>query len=431
MNNNNKELKNIAKGDREAWTTPNRSEQNRDRVLKIDLPQDLVYEESTRKPKPSGLIILIVCLAAIAGSIFGYRWWQFNATHEQTNDATVAGNVYTVASKISGTVQAVEVQDNQEVKAGQPLVKLDSSDEQAKLEQAQAALAIAQQQAAAAQENIALSEQNSVAQNTQTQGSISDARAGIKASQAQLKQVDAELNKLKLDYERYQTLNHEGAVSNQQYDSAKAAYNEALAQRQAAEQAIAQAQAKLTQAHGSAEQIAATEIQTEVDRSNYAADQARVAQAGASLKQAQLQLSYTTLNAPIAGRVGNKNVEVGQQVQPGSPLMAIVPQEEWITANFKETQLGKMQPGQKVQIKLDAFPGKTFSGTVNSLSPASGSDFALLPPDNATGNFTKVVQRIPVKITFDPQSIKGYENRITQGMSATVTVDLSPHHDSN
>ena len=399
-----------------------------------DIVNNTDSQPGDKKPKNtrgSGLILLIFCLAAIAGSIFGYRWWQFNATHEQTNDATVAGNVYPIASKIIGTVQTVEVEDNQEVKAGQPLVKLDPSDEQAKIEQAQAALATAKQQAAAAQENIALSEQNNVAQNTQTEGSINDAQAGIQSSQAQLKQVDAELNKLKIDYQRYRTLNQEGAVSNQQYDSAKAAYDEALAQHQAAEQAIAQAQAKFTQAQGGQQQTAANKIQIEVARSNYAAAQAQVAQAQASLKQAQLQLSYTSLNAPIAGRVGNKNVEVGQQIQPGSPLMAIVPDRSWITANFKETQLTQMQPGQKVSIALDAFPGKTFSGTVNSLSPASGADFALLPPDNATGNFTKVVQRIPVKITFDPQSIKGYENRITQGMSATVTVDLSQKNGSN
>ena len=388
-------------------------------------------DKKPKHTKGSGLILLIFFLAAIAGSVFGYRWWQFNATHEQTNDATVAGNVYPVASRISGTVQTVEVTDNQQVIAGQPLVKLDSSDERAKIEQAQAALATAERQAAAAQENIALSEQSNIAQDTQTKGNIGDAQAGIQAAQAQLQQVEAELNKLKLDYQRYQTLYQEGAVTQQQFDDAKAAYDEALAQRQAAEQTIAQARAKLTQAQSGEQQLAANQIQTEVNRSNYAAAQAQVAQAEASLKQAQLQLSYTTLNAPIAGRVGNKNVEVGQQVQPGSPLMAIVPQEEWITANFKETQLGKMQPGQKVQIKLDAFPGKTFTGTVNSLSPASGADFALLPPDNATGNFTKVVQRIPVKITFDPQSIKGYENRITQGMSATVTVDVSQKNGSN
>ncbi|GAB4540377.1 MAG: HlyD family secretion protein [Pleurocapsa sp.] len=402
------------------------STQNNSDIVSISSrPAPQLEDKKPNHPKPSGLILSIFCLLAIAAGIFGYRWWQYSTTHAQTNDATVTGNIYPVASRISGTVQTVEVEDNQQVKAGQPLVKLDSSDEQANIEQATAALATAEKQAAAAQENIALSEQSNIAQDTQTKGNITDAQAGIKASQAQLKQVEAELNKLKLDYQRYQTLYQEGAVTQQQFDDAKAAYNEALAQRQAAEQAITQARAKLTQAQSGAQQLAANQIQTKVNRSNYAAAQARVTQAEASLKQARLQLSYTTLTAPVAGRVGNKTVQVGQQIQPGTLLMAIVPDQTWITANFKETQLGKIQPGEKVQIKLDAFPGKTFTGTVNSLSPASGSDFALLPPDNATGNFTKVVQRIPVKITFDPQSIKGYESRITQGMSAVVTVDLT------
>jgi multidrug resistance efflux pump len=152
---------------------------------------------------------------------------------------------------------------------------------------------------------------------------------------------------------------------------------------------------------------------TEVNRAQYDAAKAAIAQAEASLKDAQLQLSYTNIVAPSSGRIGRKTVEVGQRVQPGSPLMAIVESEYWVTANFKETQLKDIKPGQEVEIKLDAFPNHPFVGRVDSISPASGAQFALLPPDNATGNFTKVVQRIPVKVVFDPQSIQGYESRIT------------------
>jgi membrane fusion protein (multidrug efflux system) len=164
-----------------------------------------------------------------------------------------------------------------------------------------------------------------------------------------------------------------------------------------------------------------------VDRQQFQAAQGQIAAADAALKQAQLNLSYTDIKAPVAGRVGNKTVEVGQRVQPDQPLMAIVSDSNWIVANFNETQLDNIQPGESVDIKIDAFSGKTFKGVVNSIAPASGSDFSVLPPDNATGNFTKVVQRIPVKITFAPDSIRGYENRITPGMSVEVAVNVAHH----
>jgi membrane fusion protein (multidrug efflux system) len=142
------------------------------------------------------------------------------------------------------------------------------------------------------------------------------------------------------------------------------------------------------------------------------------------LKDAQLQLSYTNITAPAAGRIGRKTVEVGNRVQAGTPLMAIVNNDYWLVANFKETQLENMKPGEEVEIKLDALPHHPFKGRVDSISPASGAQFALLPPDNATGNFTKIVQRVPVKIVFDSESVKGYESRITPGMSAEVSVQV-------
>jgi membrane fusion protein (multidrug efflux system) len=145
----------------------------------------------------------------------------------------------------------------------------------------------------------------------------------------------------------------------------------------------------------------------------------------ANLADAQLQLSYTTVTAPSPGRIGRKQVEVGQRVQPGQPLLALVEVSPWIVANFKETQLERMRPGQPVEIKVDAYPGRIFRGYVESFSPASGAQFALLPPENATGNFTKIVQRVPVKIVFDPESIKGFESMLLPGMSVVPTVDVS------
>ena len=149
-----------------------------------------------------------------------------------------------------------------------------------------------------------------------------------------------------------------------------------------------------------------------------------IAQAQANLKAAQLQLSYTRITAPTAGRIGRKSAEIGQRVQSGSQLMAVVDPQVWVTANFKETQLERIQPKESVEVKLDAFPKHAFLGNIESVSPASGAQFSLLPPDNATGNFTKIVQRIPVKIILDPNSIKGYESRISPGMSAEVSVTV-------
>ena len=171
-------------------------------------------------------------------------------------------------------------------------------------------------------------------------------------------------------------------------------------------------------------QAKATRVQTQVYRSQYQAAQAAITQSQASLNNAQLQLSYTNIYAPTSGRVGNKSAEVGEQVQPGTPLMQITQDDQWVVANYKETQLGKMRIGQPVAIYIDAIPNHDFIGRVDSFSPGSGSTFALLPSDNATGNFTKIVQRIPIKIVFDPQSIKGYEARIVPGLSVEPSVNV-------
>jgi membrane fusion protein (multidrug efflux system) len=410
-------------------------------------PVQPLPKKKNRKP----LIFAVVGIAAITASVFGYRYWSYASTHEETDNATVAGHIHQVSSRINGTVSEVEVNDNQLVQKGQLLLKLDPRDLQMKALQAQAALDAAQREANAAQTSIRLAAQNAQAQTTQAQGNISDAqagisaaqasvteaRAGIPAAQAAVAQANANLQRTQADYNRYQSLYSQGAIPRQQLDNAKAAYEVALAQRNSAQQGVQQAQAKLAQAiqgvssaqaklaqsRGGLQQATATGVQTDVNRAQYEAARAAIAQAEASLKDAQLQLSYTNITALSNGRVGRKSVEVGQRVQPGSPLLAIVEGDYWVSANFKETQLEDMKPGQEVEIKLDAFAHHTFTGRVDSISPASGSQFALLPPDNATGNFTKVVQRIPVKVTFDPQSIQGYESRITPGMSAVVSVE--------
>jgi membrane fusion protein, multidrug efflux system len=437
-------------------------------------------EVKPKGKKPVALILAGLGVGAIAAGTFGYRYWQHASTHQETDNATVAGHVHQVSSRIPGTVGEVLVSDNQLVQPGQLLVKLDPRDYQSKVQQAEAALQNARRQAQAAEANIALTSQTTSGKTTQAQGDVSGAvasistaqaavkeaqagipaaqadvklaQAGIPAAQAQVAQANANLAKAQADYNRYNSLFQTGAIARQQLDTAKANYDVAVAQKSAAVQGVEQAQAKLASARvgvaqaqsrlaqaqesvtsaqaklaaskGGLQQATASGQDTTVKRSQYEAAKAAIAQSEASLKDAQLQLSYANITAPSAGRVGKKNVEIGNRVQVGTPLLAIVNNEYWVIANFKETQLEKMQPGQPVEIKLDSFPHHTFIGHVDSISPASGAQFALLPPDNATGNFTKIVQRIPVKVVFDQKSIQGYDSRITPGMSAEVSIEV-------
>jgi membrane fusion protein, multidrug efflux system len=463
-----------------------------DKELIVDAAQPKVLDtpETTEHPpvvipkekkrKPIGLILAFLGAGALVASSFGYRYWEYTSTHQDTDNATVAGHINQISSKVAGTVEQVLVTDNQEVKAGQLLVKLDSRDYENKVTQATAALISAQQQTKSAQANIALSSQTTNAKTTQAQGdinaalagiataqaSVEEARAGIPAAEAQVNQTaagipaaeavvaqaEANLQKTQADYERYQSLFSQGAIAQQQLDNAKAAYNVAVAQKNAAIQGVQQAkaqlaaakvgvlqaksklaqaqegistaQAKLATSKGGLEQVNASGQQTNINRGQYESAKSSINQAEAALKDAQLQLSYINITAPASGRVGKKNVEVGNRIQPGSPLMAIVNNDYWVIANFKETQLEAMKPGQTVEIKLDSFPHHKFLGKVDSIAPASGAVSALLPPDNATGNFTKIVQRIPVKVKFEPSSIQGYETRITPGMSAEISVEV-------
>lgn len=410
------------------------------------------------------ILIILLGIGAIAGVIYAIHWLQYTQTHQETDDAYVTSDINPVNARISGTVSEVLVRDNQEVKKGTILVKLDPNDEQLSLQQAKAALVVNQEQAnvalaniKVAQANVTVTATNAQGATTQAQGNINaavasvstskealaEASAGVPVAQANLAQVKANLLKAKLDYKRFASLYNSGATPKQQLDTAKADYDALVAQEKAASEQVTQARARVAQAKqnltnaqaklaatkGTLQQANANTQQTKVNEGQYKSSQqqyksavAAIAQAQTQIKNAQLQLSYTSISAPTDGQVGNKTVEVGQRVQPGQTLMYVVQEVPWIVANFKETQLRKMHPGQEVEIKIDAFGGHAFKGKVDSVSPASGAKFSLLPPDNATGNFTKIVQRLPVKIVFDPQSIRGYESRIAPGMSVVVTV---------
>jgi membrane fusion protein, multidrug efflux system len=421
---------------------------------------DAPESEPEHKPSPLAnmpkrrkyLLFAGLGIGLIAIGVFGFRWWRYASTHQDTDDAYVVGNIHPISSRVNGTVIAVQVNDNQQVKVGQVLVKLDPKDYQSQVQQAEAALAVARRQADTANTQIALSAQTTTGNTTEAQGNISSAsaaianaqaavresEAGIPAAQAQVDQAQANLQKAQADYDRYTTLYQQGAVTRQQLDNARNSYQVAVAQKNSAQEQVKQAQAKLAQSQedvskaqaqltasqGGLQQAQAGQEQTQVSRNQYQAALAQIAQAQTKLRDAQLQLSYTTIVAPNAGVIGNKQVQLGQRVETGTPLMSVVDNQYWVTANFKETQLEQMQRGERVEIKLDTFPHHPFYGRVDSFAPASGSQFALLPPDNATGNFTKIVQRIPVKIVFDPQSIHGYEDRVTPGMSAVISVEV-------
>jgi membrane fusion protein, multidrug efflux system len=420
----------------------------------INLPSEVSIEATPAlKPKkPIKLLLAGLGVGVVVAIGFGYRYWQYVSTHQSSDNAIVIGHIHQVSSKIAGTVTEVMVSDNEEVKPGQVLVKLDRKDFENKVQQAQAALDSARSQADAAKATIALASQTSRGNTTQAEGDIGiaqaaistaqatveEAQAGIPLAESQVAQADANLQKAQADYDRYEILYQQGAVTLQQLETAKATYGVNRAQKSTAVQGVQQAEARLTQAQesitsaqaklaasqGGVEQATASGQQTAVNRSQYEAAKSAIAESIAALKEAQLQLSYINITAPSAGRIGKKNVEIGNRVQVGTPLMAIIGNEYWIVANLKETQLNRIKLGQSVEVKLDAFPKQTFTGRVDSLSPASGAQFALLPPDNATGNFTKIVQRIPVKIILDPQSISGYDDRITPGMSAEVTIEI-------
>jgi membrane fusion protein (multidrug efflux system) len=307
----------------------------------------------------------------------GYRWVDYIRTWVKTDNAFVAAHIHQVSSRVAGTVSEVLVEENEVVEAGKILARLDARDFEVKHQQALAQVAQA----------------NAYLQQAEAQ--VAQARAGETREQAQA-------TKAQQDLERAKALSHgaHGAISKQEFDAAQAAADTAQATLKVAGSAVQSAEAATSAARA----------------------QQQVAQA--NLKDAELQLSYTDIRAPAAGRIGRKNLETGNRVQPGQALLALVRPDVWVTANFKETQLARMKPGQPVRLRVDAVPGRAFSGHVESLAPASGSQFALLPPDNATGNFIKIVQRVPVRIAVDSAGTGDCQGRMVPGMSAVVEVKV-------
>lgn len=396
---------------------------------------------------------IMIAALLVSGSYYGVQSFKHFSTHEETDDAYVTGHLHQVSTRVNGTIEKVLVDDNEHVKAGQVLVLLDPRDYQVKVDQALANLEQAKRHAISAKSSIEFQDTSAKGQTDNAGGSIDNAVANISKSEAQVREAsarisasranldakEAELQRSLADYQRYENLEQEGAVSKSQRDAAKRDYLVALGNRDSAkneitqsveilaqaEQAVTSSKAALTKAQAELQLAKASSVQTRVVQQQYQTDLAAVANAKSALEEAQLNLSYTKIIAPSSGRIGKKTVEEGQRVEPGQPLLTIVADNPWVVANFKETQLKQMHAGQKVEIKIDSFPDHKFEGLVQSFSPASGASFAILPSDNATGNFTKIVQRLPVKILFTSDSIVGYESRLTPGLSVVTSVDLS------
>jgi len=389
-----------------------------------------------------------VLILAIAGVVL---WFWLTSGRESTDDAQVEAHVTQIAARVGGTILHVNVTDNQHVDANAVLVELDPRDYEVARDKARAELADAEATALAAQSNVPITTTTTAGNVTSAQGSLEQARAATESAQkeidaaharlttaqAKLREAEANSTKATRDVERLRGLLAKDEVSQQQFDAASAAADAQRASADSAKSQVTEAEAgvrvaesKLTQAQAGEQQARAGvrtaqtgPEQVAATRARASSAQARVQQAKAALEQAELNLQYTTIRAPVAGIVSRKMAEVGQIVQAGQPLMALIPlQDVWIVANFKETQLTNMRPGQRATVTVDAYGGKDFKGHVDSIAAATGARFSLLPPENATGNYVKVVQRVPVKIVLEPG--QDPEHLLRPGLSVTPTVYL-------
>jgi membrane fusion protein (multidrug efflux system) len=403
-------------------------------------PAELEPEAETEieQPKSRRRGILVAVVAVIVVVAIGI-WWH-STYSEDTDDAQVNGHLIQVSSRINGQVLKVDVEENQVVKAGDAIAELDPRDYEVAVENAEGALASAQANAAAANVNVPITTVNTGsnlssadANVSGTQASVGQAEKQLDAAHARVAQAQANFTKAQADLERYKPLVEKDVISKQQFDAAVAsadATRAAVADARASEQAAvdgvkvalereAQAQAGLKYAETGPQQVAAQSA-----RAKQA--QAQVEQAQAQLDMAKLNLSYTKIVAPAAGIITRKSVEIDQNVAPGQNLLTLVSLEDlWITANFKETQLRQMVAGQAVEIAVDAT-GKTYHGKVTQIGGATGSVLSLFPPENATGNYVKVVQRVPVRIDFTDLAGEDPSHLLRPGLSVEPKVRVKP-----
>jgi membrane fusion protein (multidrug efflux system) len=389
-----------------------------------------------RRAKARGRVLLVALgLVLIVVSVLLYRYLT---TWESTDDAQIDGYIYPVSSRVTGFVTRVTVDDNQYVEAGTVLVQLDPKDYEVALANAKATLANDRASAAAQVTNVPLTSVNTSSNLSTAEADVENAKAGLAAAQRQfdaaqasLRQAEANDLNAQEDVNRYKPLAAKDEIPQQRYTQAvdtqkatAAAVEAARSSAAAAEQAVTQARAKVAQAQAQLQYAQTRPQQISVQRSRAQAAEAETQRAAAIFEQAQLNLQYTTIVAPVSGIVGQRSVHPGQNVAPGQQLMTIVPldsQNIWVTANFKETQLKYMRPGQPVKISVDTY-GREYDGHVLNIAGASGARYSLLPPENATGNYVKVVQRIPVMVVFEKGQVP--EHLLRPGMSVEPNVKV-------
>ncbi len=358
-----------------------------------------------KKKKTNKKFILIISVLVSIGLIYGGYKYVHSLSHEETDDAQVEANMNAIIPHVSGYISKVYVTDNQRVEKGDTLLVIDDRDYRVKLEQAQANLAAAESQLNVAKASIGSYKANAAASQAQV-GSVS---GNIEAAKIKLWRAEN-------DFKRYENLYKNHSITAQQYE-------QALAAKQEAEKAL---EILRSQKQASSSQSTAALSQTEISQKQVQVAEANVQSAQAALDAAQLNLDYAVITAPINGQLSNVEVQEGQLVQQGQALFYLVnTNEKWVVANFKETQLDKMSLGQKVGIEVDAYPDMEFEGTITAFSPATGARFSLLPPDNATGNFVKTVQRLPVKIEFTEDNDVQKLQKLRSGMNVVVDVHLN------
>ena len=399
-----------------------------------------------RRLKLGRLLVVVAVVAVVAAG--GWYLWRYLNTYEDTDDAQIDGHINAVSGRISGNVIAVMAEDEQYVKAGDVLVRIDPRDFEVALAKAEADLRDAEATLESSRIDVPITGANTASQLKSANSGRADAQAflvgsqrqldaaqaRLESAQAQVREAEANYKKTGDDVTRYKLLVDKNEIPRQQYDTAvsaaaaaqatvdarKAAVREAEQNIVVAQSAVEQANDRITQAEATVESAMTAPKQVAVTEARAKAALAQVAQKRALVEQAKLNLTYCTITAPVTGIVGKKTVELGQNISPGQQLMAVVPLDDlWVTANFKETQLARMNPGQHVRFSVDAY-SKEYTGVVQGVGGASGSRFSLLPPENATGNYVKVVQRIPVRINLDPG--QNGDHRLRPGMSVDPKV---------
>jgi membrane fusion protein (multidrug efflux system) len=358
---------------------------------------------TNRKKKKIAFIIFPVIV--IIGAMAIYFYLRYKETHISTDDAFVDGRIHVIASKIPGTVKALYINDNQLVKKKDLLLEIDPMDYDVKVKEAQAGLETEKTRLSEIQNRVATAKKQ-----------LSEIIASLEAAQANLELQKANLELAKVNFQRAEFLLKKEAIPKQQYDTSKTTYEVNMAQVKAAGDNVKQLEASLETQKAVIKQA----------ESGLPPQEAQIRQRDAVLKGTELNLGYTKIYAPADGYITKRTVEIGNQIQTAQPLMAVVPlaQEEiWVTANYKETELKNVGPGQKVEIKVDTYPGKVFHGRINSIMAGTGAVFSLFPPENATGNFVKIVQRVPVKIVLEKGEDPQHLLRIGMSVVPTILVE--------